>query len=72
MLLADGNGPLVDEVEVSPTVVASPTIATQSSTLVSPTPTPKPEGWLNGTTIFWGVVIVLVIAGVIYWIRNRK
>jgi hypothetical protein len=78
MLLADGNGPMTEEVElpeVSPSPVALPTTeaATESTALVSPIPTPEPtKGWLNGTTIFWGFVIALLVAVVVYWLKNRK
>ena len=68
MLIADGNGPEVTEIEVSTTPVAVST----SAAVVSITPTPEPKGWLNGTTVFWGVVVVLAITAVVYWIKNKK
>jgi len=74
MLLADGNGPVVDIVETpTETPVATPTTeATQSSTLAYPTPTPEPKGWFTGTTVFWGIVVILAITAFIYWLKNRK
>jgi len=71
MLLADGNGPMVDEIEATATPIASPTVATQSATLVSPTPTPQPQGWLTRTNIFWGIVIILVLAVVGNWLYKK-
>jgi hypothetical protein len=37
-------------------------VATTSSTVASPTPTPEPTGWLTGTHVFWATVIVLALA----------
>jgi len=78
MLLASGNSPTtegMDFLEISPSPIASPTtmMTTESTVIVSPIPTPEPtKGWLNRTVIFWGIIIIILVALIWYWLKNRK
>jgi len=77
-LLVDGNAPAMDLSE-TPTagISAKLTITdiptqTQSSIIVSPINNTKSNTWTVESIFIWGLVIVLLIAGVIYWIKNIK
>lgn len=61
MLLANGNGPMINVGE--PIITPMATVATQSTVSVTPIPTPEPKGWSNGTMIFWGLAIIIIIVG---------
>lgn len=68
-LLADGNGPFVDE----PVATETP-VATQSSVLVSATPTAQvaSASWVK-TAIPWLLIIIIIVAiGMVVYKRIKK
>jgi len=76
-LLTDGNGPVMDLSETPTATSAKLSITniptqTQSSVIISPINNTKSNTWAVESVFIWGLVIVLLIAGVIYWIKNIK
>ena len=72
MLLADGNGSVVDSIVVSPTIEATPTAVIETIT-AAPRPTPVVKGtqwWASPMT--WVIITVLVVAAVVYYLKRVK